>query len=239
MSERSERADGHGSVPVVGLTSYVEHARWGPWDMATTLLPHAYTEQVVRSGGQPVLLPPVGDPASVLPRLDALVLTGGSDLNPAAYGAARHERTKGLRDFRDDAELSLVRAALDQGVPFLGICRGLQVLNVALGGTLHQHVPDVVGHKGHSGDAGRYSRLAVTVAPSSRLGKAMGDTAVVSHYHHQAIDRLGAGLTACAWSDDGLIEGVELEDHPFAVAVQWHPEADGDASLFAALVNAA
>lgn len=227
------------SAPVVGLTSYVEPARFGVWDVPATLLPHAYADQVVRAGGQPVLLPPVGDPVSLLPRLDALVLSGGGDVNPAAYGADPHERTAGIRDFRDDAELALVEAALERNIPILGICRGLEVLNVALGGTLHQHVPDVVGHKDHSGAEGRYARLPVSVASESRLGKALGEeTVTVSHYHHQAIDRLGAGLTACAWSEDGLIEGVELERHPFAVAVQWHPEADGDASLFAALVNA-
>jgi putative glutamine amidotransferase len=227
------------TAPVVGLTSYVEPARFGVWDVASTVLHHAYVDQVVRAGGQPVLLPPVGDPVSLLPRLDALVLTGGGDLNPATYGAVPHESTGGVRDFRDDAELALVRAALDRDVPFLGVCRGLQVLNVALGGTLHQHVPDLVGHEGHSGGAGRYAMLPVTVASSSRLGKALGEeTVTVSHYHHQAADRLGTGLTPCAWADDGVVEGVELDGHPFAVAVQWHPEADGDPSLFAALVNA-
>jgi putative glutamine amidotransferase len=227
------------SAPVVGLTSYVEPARFGVWDVPATLLPHAYADQVVRAGGQPVLLPPVGDPVSLLPRLDALVLSGGGDVNPAAYGADPHERTAGVRDFRDDAELALVEAALERNIPILGICRGLEVLNVALGGTLHQHVPDVVGHTGHSGGEGRYARLPVSVAPGSRLGKALGEeTVTVSHYHHQAIDRLGTGLTACAWSGDGLIEAAELDSRAFAVAVQWHPEADGDASLFAALVKA-
>ena len=227
------------NAPVVGLTTYVEPARFGVWDVPSTLLPHAYVDQVVRAGGQPVLLPPVGDPVSLLSRLDALVLTGGGDVGPRAYGAVRDDRTGGVRDFRDDAELALVRAALERDVPFLGICRGLQVLNVALGGTLHQHVPDVVGHEGHAGGAGRYAMLPVRVEPSSRLGKALGaKTVTVSHYHHQAADRLGTDLTACAWADDGLVEGVELERHRFALAVQWHPEADGDTSLFTALVDA-
>jgi putative glutamine amidotransferase len=189
------------SAPVVGLTSYVERARFSVWDMTTTLLPHAYVEQVVRAGGRPVVLPPAGAPAALLPRLDALVVIGGNDVNPSAYGAPPHPLTELPQDFRDDAELSLVRAALEEGVPFLGICRGMQVLNVALGGTLHQHVPDVVGHERHCAGSGRYARLPVTVARASRLGRALGEeTVTVSHYHHQGGDRMGAGLTATAWA---------------------------------------
>ena len=230
------------SAPVIGITSYVELARFTVWEMPATLLPHAYVTQVADAGGQPVVLPPAGDPSSVLSRLDGLVLTGGGDLDPARYEAAPHPRTDYVRDFRDTAELSLVRAALDRGLPFLGICRGVQVLNVALGGTLHQHVPDVVGSAQHCLSPGHYNRFPVTVASpsSSRLGKALGAPEVtVAHYHHQAVDRLGAGLTASAWSDDGLVEAAEVEDHPFAVGVQWHPEVDADPSLFTALVAAA
>jgi putative glutamine amidotransferase len=228
------------SRPVVGITSYVEPARFTVWEMTATLLPHAYVTLVAAAGGQPVVLPPAGDPTSVLPRLDALVLTGGGDLDPAAYGAVRHERTDYVREFRDTAELGLVRAALDLDLPFLGICRGLQVLNVALGGTLHQHVPDVVGSSRHCVRPGAYHRFPVTVASSSRLGKALGATTVtVPHYHHQALDRLGTGLVACAWAEDGLVEAAEVTDRPFAVGVQWHPEADEDPALFAALVSAA
>jgi putative glutamine amidotransferase len=227
------------SRPVVGITAYVEQARFTVWDMPATLLPHAYVEQVAAAGGQPVVLPPAGDPAALTDRLDALVLTGGGDLNPARYGAAPHDRTGHVRDFRDEAELALVRAALDRGLPLLGICRGLQVLNVALGGTLHQHVPDVVGDTRHCPTPGRYNRFPVRVAAGSRLAGVLGaETVTVPHYHHQAVDRLGAGLTATSWSDDGLIEAAELGAHPFALAVQWHPEADADRSLFAALVAA-
>jgi putative glutamine amidotransferase len=228
------------SAPVIGITSYVEHARYTVWGTTATLLPHAYVEQVVRAGGQPVVLPPVGDPSSMLDRLDALVLSGGGDLDPSSYGAVPHERTGYVREFRDAAELPLVRRALDGGLPLLGICRGAQVLNVALGGTLHQHVPDVVGDDRHSRAPGRYNRFPVTVAPGSRLAKALdAETVTVSHYHHQAVDRLGTGVTATAWSDDGLIEAVEAAGHPFALGVQWHPEVDEDPSLFTALVAAA
>ncbi len=229
------------SAPVIGLTTYVERARFTVWDMTTSVLPHAYVESVVRAGGQPVLLPPAGDPSSLVGRIDGLVLTGGGDLNPSRYGAVRHDRIGYVRDFRDEAELALVRAALDRDLPVFGICRGLQVLNVALGGTLLQHLPDiVVGGSRHSHRPGHHNRFPVSVADGSRLAKALGgQTIVVPHYHHQAIDRLGTGLTASAWSDDGVIEGAEIEDHPFAIGVQWHPEADADTSLFAALVEAA
>ncbi len=228
------------SAPLVGITSYVERARFTVWEMTATLVPHAYVEQVVRAGGQPVVLPPAGRPSSVLPRLDALVLIGGGDVDPSAYGAAPHARTSHVRDFRDAAELDLVRAALERGLPFLGICRGAQVLNVALGGTLHQHVPDVVGDERHCLAPGRYHRFPVRVAPGSRLAVALGAGEVtVSHYHHQAIDRLGDGLAASAWSGDGLVEAVETGGTGFALGVQWHPEADADPSLFAALTSAA
>jgi putative glutamine amidotransferase len=226
------------SAPVIGVTAYVERARFTVWDMTTTLLPHAYGEMVVRTGGQPVVLPPAGDPSALVDRLDGLVLVGGGDLDPSRYGAEAHERTGYVRGFRDEAELALARCAADRGLPVLGICRGLQVLNVALGGTLHQHVPDVTGDTRHSPDPGVFGRFPVTVAAGSRLAKALGTEMIeVPHYHHQAVDRLGAGLTATAWSDDGLIEGAELEGHPFAVGVQWHPEVDGDPSLFAALIE--
>ena len=226
------------SAPVIGITSYVELARFTVWEMPATLLPHAYVTRIAAAGGQPVVLPPAGDPASVLPRLDGLVLTGGGDLDPVRYGAPPHPRTDYVRDFRDTAELDLVRAALDRGLPFLGICRGAQVLNVALGGTLHQHVPDVVGDARHCPSPGNYNRFPVTVSAGSLLGTVVGASSItVAHYHHQAIDRLGAGMTACAWSDDGLIEAAEVEDHPFALGVQWHPEVDEDPSLFDALVT--
>ncbi len=228
------------SLPVIGITAYVERSRFTVWDMTATLVPHAYVEQVARVGGQPVVLPPAGDPAGLVDRLDALILTGGGDMNPSRYGAVPHGRTGYVRDFRDDAELSLVRRALDLGRPILGICRGLQVLNVALGGTLYQHVPDVIDSSRHCPRPGLFNRFPVSVAAGSRLASILGaESVTVPHYHHQAIDRLGTGLVATAWSADGLIEAAELEGHAFALGVQWHPEADKDTSLFASLVGAA
>jgi putative glutamine amidotransferase len=228
-------------VPVIGITCYVEPARFTVWETPAALLPYAYVDQVARAGGQPVILPPTGDPAAVAGRLDGLILAGGGDVDPARYGEPPHESTGYIRTFRDDAEFGLVNAALAAGLPLLGICRGMQVLNVALGGTLHQHLPDELGHTAHSPAPGRYGTLPVRLTPGSRLAEIFDaeHLADPAHYHHQAIDALGRGLTATARTDDGVIEGVELDGHPFCVAVQWHPETGADNSLFAALIHAA
>ena len=228
------------NAPVIGVTSYVEQARWGLWDTTASLLPYHYVRALTAAGALPVLLPPVPDIAAVLPRLDGLVLVGGGDVNPARYGADRHPRTDDPRDFRDDAEMALAAAALDTGLPLLGVCRGLQVINVLRGGTLHQHLPDLVGHDGHSPTPGSFGTHRVRVEPGSRLAKILDDEdLIVPTHHHQGLDRLGAGLVPVARSEDDLVEAVEIEGHPFAVAVQWHPEAGRDPSLFHALATAA
>ncbi|SEM17996.1 gamma-glutamyl-gamma-aminobutyrate hydrolase family protein [Nonomuraea pusilla] len=225
--------------PLIGITTYVEPARFTVWELPVALLPSMYVEQVARAGGQPVLLPPAGDPAQAVARLDGIVLAGGGDIDPARYGEEPHERTGYVRDFRDTAEFAALAVALDAELPFLGVCRGLQVLNVALGGTLHQHLPDVVGHGGHSPAPGRFGHLPVTATPGSRMAKALGTRPVtVPHYHHQAIDRLAPGLTVTATAEDGTVEAVELDSAPFVVAAQWHPEAAEGGELFEALVAA-
>jgi putative glutamine amidotransferase len=226
--------------PVIGITCYVEPAAFTVWRMPAALLPYNYVEHVVRAGGQPVILPPAGDPASLVERLDGLIVAGGGDVDPDRYGKQPHEKTGYVRKFRDDAEFEMVGAALDAELPFLGICRGLQVLNVSLGGSLHQHLPDVVGHRGHSPAPGEFGHLPVRPAPGSRLAGVLGtEKAEAAHYHHQATDRLGDGLTVSATSEDGTVEAVELAGHPFALAVQWHPEAGQEGHLFDALVVAA
>ena len=199
---------------------------------------------VSRAGGLPVLLPPSGGVAGVLPRLDGLVLSGGGDLDPALYGAEPHAEAGAPNPARDSAELELCKAALASGLPVLGICRGLQVINVALGGTLHQHLPDLVGNDSHSPEEAGYGSHKVSVASGSRLAAILGRSeAAVPTHHHQAIDRLGAGLVATAWTDDGMIEAIEWQPGsttaPFMVAVQWHPEAGDDPSLFNGLIAAA
>jgi putative glutamine amidotransferase len=227
--------------PVIGISSYTEQARWGSWDTPCVLLPRRYADGVTRAGGIPVLLPSVPGAEHVIARLDGLILAGGGDIDPARFGARPDPQAFPPRPARDAAELALASAALERGLPLLGICRGLQILNVALGGTLHQHLPDLVGHEGHSPLAGGYGSHQVKVAPGSRLAGILGyapagELSVPTH-HHQAIDRLGTGLVATAWATDGIVEAAELAA-PFVVGVQWHPEAGDDLSLFHALVAA-
>jgi putative glutamine amidotransferase len=230
-------------APVIGISAYSERARWGVWDTGAVLLPQQYCAQVAAAGGVPVLLPPLAGIELAVGRLDGLVLSGGADVGPGRYGAAAHEQTRGVRPDRDAAEAALLAAALGRGLPVLGICRGLQVINVARGGTLHQHLPDLVGHAGHGPTPGAYGSHPVRVTPGSNLAGVLGRTELdgVPTHHHQAIDRLGDGLTAVAWTPDGVIEAVELDvpGCPFALAVQWHPEAGSDPALFRALVAAA
>lgn len=223
--------------PLIGVTSYLESARFTSWELPAVLLPSRYVEAVVRAGGQPVLIPPAGVPAELVSRLDGLVFAGGGDISPGRYGAAAHPRTTHVRDFRDQAEFDLLAAALDRRLPCLAICRGLQLLNVALGGSLHQHLPDVVGHERHAPAPGTFGHLPVRIEPGSRLAGLLPATPTVPHYHHQAVDRLAPGLTVSARAEDGTIEAVELPGHPFGLAVQWHPEAAEDTRLFQALVT--
>lgn len=232
------------SPPVIGISCYDQQARWGSSDMPANLLPRRYTEKIVQAGGVPVLLPPVAGIAAALSSLDGLVLSGGGDIDPARYGAATDPQSGPPNAARDGAELDLASAALERGLPLLGICRGLQVINVALGGTLHQHLPALVGSDAHSPESGGYGSHKVSVAPDTQLAAILGASeAAVPTHHHQAADRLGAGLVATAWTDDGVIEAVEFgpgsEHQSFMVAVQWHPEVGEDLSLFTALIAAA
>ncbi|MGI9007563.1 MAG: gamma-glutamyl-gamma-aminobutyrate hydrolase family protein [Streptosporangiaceae bacterium] len=227
------------SEPVIGISAYGETASWGVWELPATVLPQNYSEQVAAAGGIPVLLPPLPGVERAVARLDGLIISGGPDIEPGQYGAQAGPRTTIVRPGRDAAEIALLRAALAAGVPVFGICRGMQLMNVALGGTLIQHLPDVVGHDGHSPAPGAMGTHEVTVGSSGRLRELLGPGPLpVPTHHHQGVDVLGAGLTATAWAADGLVEAVEL-DRPFAVGVQWHPEAGDDLRLFRGLVAAA
>jgi gamma-glutamyl-gamma-aminobutyrate hydrolase PuuD len=225
--------------PVVGITTYRETARWGVWNCPAVLVPADYVRQVSAAGGVPVLLPPIADDVEVLDRLDALVLAGGADVDPARYGADRSPRTGPSATDRDEAELALLAAALERDLPVLAVCRGLQLLTVLRGGTLVQHLPDVVGNDAHVPSPGTYGDNAVSIAPGSRLAALVGTEATWACHHHQAVDRLGEGLTAVAWAQDGTVEAAELDGARFVVGVQGHPEVGDDARLFAGLVEAA
>jgi putative glutamine amidotransferase len=227
--------------PLIGLSAYCEPARWAVWQAPAVLLPASYAEQVAAAGGIPVLLPPLPGVAASVSRLDGLILTGGGDIEPGRYGAEPHPRTGRVSAPRDAAELQLLAAAAAAGLPLLGICRGLQLVNVARGGTLCQHLADGTGH---APEPGRFGSHPVRVAPGSRLAAVLGangDGVEVPTAHHQAIDRLGEGLVATAWAQDGVVEAVESANggDPFLLAVQWHPEAGTDPRLFEALVQAA
>jgi putative glutamine amidotransferase len=233
--------------PVIGLCAAVERARWGAWDTPAHLLPREYADAVQRAGGIAVLLPPdphaTEHPDEILDLLDGLILAGGSDVDPDAYDAQRHPETIGTNPERDASELALAQRAIERDLPFLGICRGMQVLNVSLGGTLLQHLPESHGHTEHRRNAGSFegNDHLVRLASSSLAARAAGEEShrTLSH-HHQAIDRVGEGLVVTGHSViDDLPEAIELPDRRFVLGVQWHPEADETSRLVASLVEEA
>lgn len=226
--------------PVIGITTYREEASWGRWRRSADLLGVRYADAVVAAGGAPVLLPPVPSTAlDTLHVLDALVLAGGADLDPGRYGATLDPATGPPRPDRDASELLLARLCVDRAIPLLAICRGMQVLNVTLGGDLVQHLPDRPGSAPHRGGDAVFHARTVRVAPDTRLHSIVGQELDVHCYHHQAVRRLGEGLRATAWSEDGVVEAVEpAAPSGFVLGVQAHPEESDDRRLFAALVAA-
>lgn len=223
--------------PVIGITSYAEYARWGVWDAPAALVPLAYVRAVESAGGRPLLVPPSPEgPEETVGALDGLLLSGGADLDPASYGAEAHAETTEVRPDRDSAELALLEAALARDLPVLAVCRGSQILNVALGGDLVQHLPEVVGHDGHKEIPGAYTEHRVEVLPDTRLQDAIGPVAPVKSHHHQGFGRLGDGLREAAHAEDGTVEAVEDPRRRFTLGVLWHPEESEDGALFRALV---
>jgi putative glutamine amidotransferase len=234
-------------LPLIGLTTYVADVRWGSWERRAGVLPQSYFELVAAAGGRPLLIPPPstapdGPEAGadeVIAVLDGLVLTGGGDVAPDAYGEAADPETGGVDQTRDASERALLAAALRADLPVFAICRGCQVLNVELGGTLHQHLPDVVGHLKHRAKPYVFDDVDVDTVPGSLTADVFGPTPVVRCSHHQAIRELGRGLVQTAATDDGVTEAVELPGARFVLGVQWHPEEQNDRRPFDALVRAA
>jgi putative glutamine amidotransferase len=235
------------AIPLIGVSTYVARAAWGAWERPAAVLPEAYYELVAAAGGRPLLLPPLKTAADgpefgaaeVIAALDGLILTGGGDVDPAAYGETAEPQVGGVDPIRDRSEQALLAAALAVDMPVLAICRGLQVLNTERGGTLHQHLPDVVGHDEHRHAPSVFGQVKVTTTPDTATAAIFGAGATVLCSHHQSINHIGDGLTPTAFADDGVIEAVELAGSPFVVGVQWHPEEGGDQRPFAALVEAA
>jgi putative glutamine amidotransferase len=233
--------------PLIGICAALERARWSVWHLQAHLLPRMYVDAVQRAGGSAVLLPSdpawIEDPDDILDRLDGLMLAGGADIDPSAYGAEPHPTTVGTVPERDAFELALTTRALERDMPFLGICRGMQLMNVAAGGTLIQHLPDSHGHSDHRRVSGSFDGADhdVRLEPGSLAARAAGERlhATKSH-HHQGVDRVGDGLVITGWSQlDDLPEAIERPDRRFALGVQWHPEADETSRLIGALVEEA
>jgi putative glutamine amidotransferase len=232
------------SGPAVGICAAVERVRRGPWDEVVTMVQRTYVEAVQRAGGLALLVPPDKAPAgadSVLDRVDALILAGGADVDPSTYGAALHPETGMTWPERDRFEIALARRALERRMPLLGVCRGMEILNVALGGTLVQHLPDLLGSDQHRREPGVFGAHEVRLEPGSLAAKvAGGEKVTVKSHHHQGVAELGRELVATGWSvADDLVEAIELrDDDGFVLGVLWHPEEDGQSRVIDALVTA-
>jgi putative glutamine amidotransferase len=241
VSTRARRPD---DGPLIGISAYREIAAWGVWRQDAAVLPYAYVDQVARAGGVPLLLPPLGGPrsaraSSAVAPLHALLLAGGPDIDPRQYAEQQDPATADVRPERDAWELALLDAALRRQIPVLGICRGAQLLNVACGGTLCQHLPDRVGHEDHRPAPAEYGPVEIELEPDALPGGLLGTRISAPCYHHQAIGTLGEGLTVTGRALDGTVEAVQLGGRAFVVGVQWHPEQDTDQRLFDALIAAA
>jgi putative glutamine amidotransferase len=236
----------------VGITAAIEQVKWGPWDEVVTMAPRSYARVVQQSGGLALLLP-ADDAAEAAPerwldRIDALLLSGGNDIDPANYGQQPHPETNDVWPDRDRFEIALTRAALARGLPVLGVCRGMQLLSVACGGDLIQHIPDVLGHNDHRHTPGSFADHEVRLEAGSLAAQLIGaERTTVKSHHHQAVGRIGEGLIASGWSieeasgEEGLVEALELDgsEHPFALGVLWHPEEQEQSRWISALVEAA
>ena len=232
--------------PLIGVCAAVERATFGVWkDEPATLLPLSYSRAIHGAGGMMAMLPPdrraSEDPRELLDRIDALVLGGGADIDPESQGVEAHPETIGSNPDRDRFEIALVRGALERGMPLLGVCRGMQVLNLACGGTLDQHIPERLGHDIHRPVPGSWAEHDVRIGPESLAAEAAGSELLsVRSHHHQGVDRIADGLTATAWAtDDESVEAIESGDGRFVLGVLWHPEEDPRDQVIPTLVEAA
>jgi putative glutamine amidotransferase len=231
--------------PAIGICAAVERACWGPWDVDCNLIARSYSLAVQAAGGMALVLPPddaaAERPDEMLDLVDGLLLAGGSDIDPASYGARPHPETAGTRPERDRFELALAHRALERDIPVLGICRGMQVLNVATGGTLIQHLPELLGHEDHRHTPGAFGDHEVRLEAGSLAERAAGaQTSAVKSHHHQGLDELGEGVVATGWStEDDVVEAIELPGVAYALGVLWHPEEDQRSRVIGSLVQAA
>jgi putative glutamine amidotransferase len=233
--------------PAIGICTGLEVAQWGVWHQRAALLPWGYVTAVQHAGALAVMIPPdpvlCEQPDEMLDRIDGLVLAGGADIDPSAYGAEPHPETRGTVPERDRPEIALARRSIERDMPVLGICRGMQLINVALGGTLHQHLPDLVGHHDHRRTPGSFDGADhdVRLQAGSLAARAAGEQLhVTKSHHHQGVEQIGDGLLVTGHSTlDDLPEAIEAPACRFVLGVQWHPEADEQSRVVAALVDAA
>jgi putative glutamine amidotransferase len=233
------------SRPTIGITAATEDVSYGAWDEVPAFIsPASYVQAVQRAGGRPILLLPdpedAEDPNGMLDLVDALILTGGAgDVNPALYGEELHHETGPIQNERDAYELALARAAVERGIPTLGICRGMEVLNVVYGGSIEQHLPEVLGHEEHRHTPGTYADHEVRLAHGSLAARAAGsESTPVKSHHHQGIKEVGSGLEVTGWAaEDDAVEALEDPSCPFVLGVLWHPEEDEKSQLIKALVS--
>lgn len=226
--------------PVIGITSYAQEASWGVWKLPAALVPLAYVDAVERAGGRAVVIPPSGEAVDeTLEVLDGVIFSGGADVDPAMYGAEAHPETDEPQAHRDSGELALLSAALERDMPVLAICRGFQLLNVARGGDLVQHLPEKVGTDDHKQVPGEFAEHPVEVRDGTRIAGLVDVGSHVTSHHHQAVGNVGDGLVEAAWAADGTLEALEDPAKRFVLGVQWHPEAADDRALFEALVSEA
>lgn len=225
--------------PIIGITCCMREARYSDFVRHAAILPSAYISMVDKVGGVPMIIPPAGDMTMLLDSIDGLIVSGGPDISPANYNEEPGPMTTEFYPEQDYSEMGLIERALERDMPLLGICRGMQILSVAHGGRMHQHLDTTPGHEGHGGFFGKSTEHGVVVERGSQLASIMGDSFTVNSLHHQGVSDAGSLEVSARADHDGLIEGVERKDKKFCLGVQWHPERKGHDLLFSALIQAA